>query len=237
MGLLGTAVSALSGAERRVEIAARNVANATTPGYKREVAFAEIVEAVPRDGQLASSEPRTGSVRHHDQAILIESGNPLDLAIDGDGFVLVRQGDRLFASRGGQFRMADDGRLIDADGRSLQQAGGGDLVIEAGALTVHADGTALVDELPMGAVGFYAGKGLDGSDWLAGVPLEHAGLMEESERGELRQGMLERSNVALSDEMVGLMQTQRMAEAAAQLIRAYDQLTASAAATFNRSGR
>src|SRR3990170_363878 len=127
MGLLGTAVSALSGAERRIEIAARNVANASTPAYKREVAFAEIVEAATPGGQPGSSEIRTGSVRSFGQAALIESGSPLDLAIDGEGFVLVRQDERLFVSRGGQFRMAGDGRLIDADGRSLQQAGGGDL--------------------------------------------------------------------------------------------------------------
>lgn len=237
MGLLATAVSALSGAERRVEIAARNVANATTPGYKREIAFAEIVEAAAPDRQIDSAELRTGSVRNLDQSTLVESGNPLDLAIDGDGFVLVRQDERLFVSRGGQFRMAADGRVIDASGRSLQQAGGGDLIVEAGALAIHADGTVMVDEVPMGAIGFYADEALAGSDWLAGLSLEHGGLLEQNEAGELRQGMLERSNVALSDEMVGLMQTQRMAEAAAQLIRTYDQLTASAAATFNRSGR
>jgi len=230
MGLLGTAVSALSGAERRIEIAARNVANATTPGYKREVAFAEIVGAASPDRQLDSIELRTGSVRHLGQSTLVESGSALDLAIDGDGFVLVRQGERLFASRGGQFRMAADGRVIDADGRSLQQAAGGDLVVEAGEMVIHPDGTVMIDEVPMGAVGFYAGEGLDGSAW-------HAGLLEDNEGAELRQGMLERSNVALSDEMVGLMQTQRMAEAAAQLVRTYDQLTGQAAQTFNRSGK
>lgn len=237
MGLLGSAVSALSGAERRIEIAARNVANATTPGYKREIAFAEIIGAAPPDGRLDSAELRTASVRNLDQAALIESGNALDLAIDGDGFVLVRQGERLFASRGGQFRMAADGRLVDAEGRSLQQAGGGDLLIEAGQLVIHADGAVLVNDVPMGAVGLHSGGGLEGSDWRAGLPLELAGLLDESDTSELRQGMLERSNVALSDEMVGLMQTQRMAEAAAQIIRTYDQLTAQAAAAFNRSGK
>jgi flagellar basal body rod protein FlgG len=237
MGLLGTAVSALSGAERRIEIVARNVANATTPGYKREVAFAEIADAVLPYGPLNSVEPLIGSMRDLGQAILVESGNALDLAIDGEGFVLVRQGERLFASRGGQFKLATDGRVIDADGRSLQQAGGGDLLVEAGVMAIHADGKVMVDEVPMGAVGFYASEALERADWFAGIPLEHAGGLEENEASELRQGMLERSNVALSDEMVGLMQSQRMAEAAAQLIRTYDQLTASAAATFSSSGK
>src|SRR5688572_8619637 len=114
MGLLGTAVSALSGAERRIEIAARNIANVTTPGYKREIAFAEIVGAATPNQRSEAIEPRTLSVRNRDQAMLVEGGNPLDLAIDGAGFVLVRQDERLFASRGGQFRMAADGRVIDA---------------------------------------------------------------------------------------------------------------------------
>src|SRR5688500_19044005 len=134
MGLLGTAVSALSGAERRIEIAARNVANAATPGYKREIAFAEIVGLANPGRPLDAIEPKTRSVRNLDQATLTESGNPLDLAIEGDGFVLVRQDERLFVSRAGQFRIAPDGRMIDAGGRSLQQAAGGDLVVEAGAM-------------------------------------------------------------------------------------------------------
>ncbi len=237
MGLLGAAVSALSGAERRTEIAARNVANAATAGYKREIAFAEIVAQTIPGQHLEVFEARTRSVRNLDQAALIESGNPFDLAINGDGFLLVRQGERLFVSRGGQFRLATDGRMLDADGRSLQQAGGGDLLLEAGELVIHSDGTVMVDEIPMGAVGFYNGAALVDSDWLHGLLVERAGIIDETETAQLRQGMLERSNVALSDEMIGLMQTQRMAEAAAQLIRAYDQLTTQAAQTFDRSGK
>lgn len=236
MSLLSTAVAALTGAERRVEIAARNVANANTPGYKREIAFAEAVER-PDRAQDARLPPEVRSARNLAQAALIETGATLDLAVDGDAVLLVRSGEWLYPSRGGGFTLAADGSVADAEGRRLQQAGGGDLVLEAGELVVHPDGAVFVDEVPAGAVGLYSpGEGAQAlvEDGLAPGALAE---LDEADGARLRQGMLERSNVTLSDEMVGLMQTQRMSEAAAQLVRTYDELVGQAATTFSRSGR
>ena len=235
MGLLGAAVSALCGAERRVEVAARNVANAHTPGYKREVVFAEIADAAEAAGR-GRFYPETISMKVLAQGALSESGGSLDFAIEGEGVLLVREGNRLFATRGGEFAMAADGTVVDAQGRRLQQAGGGDLVLERGEIVVHEDGTAMVDGIPAGAVGLYPG-GLAATDQNRGLAPSDIGVPAKGDQGKLRQGMLERSNVTLSDEMVSLMQTQRMGEAAAQIVRTYDQLVGQAVNTFSRSGK
>src|SRR5690242_18320882 len=104
MSLLEVAAATLSGAERRIEIASRNVANANTPGYKREVAYTEL--SVEPDG---SALPAVHSVRLQEQGALVESGNPLDLALNGEAYLLVREGDRLLPSRGGMFTVGEAG--------------------------------------------------------------------------------------------------------------------------------
>ena len=231
MSLHEVASATLSGAERRLEIAARNVANANTPGYKREVAYTEA------SGDPGHNTPLTVQSVVQAQGVLVESGEPLDLAINGDGVLLVRDGQRMFPSRGGKFQVGGEGALTDAQGRIVQQAGGGDLVIEQGEIAVRSDGTVLVDDIPYGSIGLYEGTATGSGDPQAGFSFAQASLLTESNSAELRQGMVERSNVTLSDEIVGLMQTQRMAESAAQIIRAYDQLVGQAVATFNRSGK
>jgi len=232
MSLLEVASATLSGAERRIEIAARNVANAGTPGYKREVAFTEMsVDANGRVGSPVRSE------RLQEQGVLTESGNALDLAINGEAFVLVREGERFVPLRGGSFKIGEEGAVTDALGRVLQQAGGGDLTIERGDPVIHADGTVLVDDIPNGTIGLYDAEALGGLAAQSAFPEEQLAGLAESETAELRQGMVERSNVTLADEIVGLMQTQRQGEGAAQIIRAYDQLVGQAATTFGRGGR
>jgi flagellar basal-body rod protein FlgF len=230
MSLLDIAASTLVGAEQRIEIAGRNVANASTPGYKREVAYADAAPASDPNSDLIDSLPAVRSQRSAEQGVLVQSGSPLDLAISGDAITLVRAGDRLLPSRGGSFKVADDGTLTDSQGRVLQQAGGGDLVLGHGEPVVLADGTVLLDNSPVGSIGLYelppAG--------VFNLSADAVPQLADAAGSELRQGMLERSNVTLSDEMVDLMQTQRMAESAAQIVRTYDQLLSQATTTFGR---
>lgn len=232
MSLLEVAAATLSGAERRIEIAARNVANAGTPGYKREVAFTEL--SIEPNG---IAQPGVQSTRMQEQGVLVESGNPLDLALNGAAFMLVRDGERFLPSRGGMFTVGEDGTVVDALGRVLQQAGGGDLAVESADPVIHSDGTVLIDDVPGGAIGLYDAEALEGIDLQAGFSDRQLGGLTESDAAELRQGMVERSNVAIADEIVGLMQTQRQSEGAAQVIRVYDQLIGQAATTFGKGGK
>ena len=233
MGLLETAAAALIGAERRNEIAARNISNAQTPGYKREVSYTEIVADMagsPAGLPLGLAQPITRSATSGTPGVLLETGNPLDLALAGEGFMLLRDGDRFHLSRGGQFRRGAEGALEDGDGRIVQQAGGGDLVLDSDAPEILADGT-----VPIGAIGVYRAEDAPVTqDSRQGLSADAVAALAESGTGNLRQGMVERSNVVLSDEMVGLMRTQRMSEAGAQMVRAYDELMGQAVATFGR---
>jgi flagellar basal-body rod protein FlgF len=240
MGLLETAASALVAVERRTEIAARNIANAQTPGYKREIAYAEIVAATQSTSNAvatAAALPVTGSVVPAGPAGLSDTGHALDLAIAGEGFMLLRDGDRFYLSRGGQFRLDGEGRLEDTQGRKVQQVGGGDLLIDMTSPQILADGAVLSNGVPLGQVALVRSEGLTGTDLLRRPLTAEAALALPSvESPGLRQGMLEQSNVVLSDELVGLISNQRMAEAGAQMIRTYDGLLGQAVATFGRRG-
>ncbi|MGQ7829972.1 flagellar hook-basal body complex protein [Altererythrobacter sp. Z27] len=232
MGLLETAAATLIGGERRVETCARNITNVNTPGYKREVAFTQLLGGSGVPVRQAQPLPQVTSLRQMTQSALVETGNALDLAIDGTGFLLLRSGDRYSLVRGGQFALGPQGTVTDPLGRVLQQAGGGDLVVGAGAIDFLADGTVLEDGAPIGAIGIYAsGPEAPGEQF----PIDRAAALPEAIGSELRQGMLESSNVTLSDEMVELMRSQRQVESGAQLVRAYDRLISQAVSTFSRS--
>lgn len=240
MGLLETASSALVAVERRTEIAARNIANVQTPGYKREIAYAEIVAATQSTSNAMATTaalPVTGSIVPAGPAGLSDTGNALDLAIAGEGFMLLRNGDRFYLSRGGQFRLDGEGGLEDTQGRKVQQVGGGDLLIDTASPQILADGAVLSNGVPLGQVALVRSEGLTGNDLMRRPLTAEAVLALPSvESPGLRQGMLEQSNVVLSDELVGLISNQRMAEAGAQMIRAYDGLLGQAVATFGRRG-
>lgn len=237
MGLIEAATAAITGAERRIEVASKNIANVQTPGYKREIPYTEIAGAIDNSALGRSSLPSTQTAIFTEPGVLTETGNRLDFAIRGEGYVLLRDGERFFLARGGQFRRDPEGALVDAQGRIVQQAGGGDLLLDTETPEILPDGTLLSDGVPVANIGLYAiGNDIDAASIRSGMSLDQALMLGESDRGEIAQGMIERSNVVLSDEMIGLVRTQRMAEAGAQMVRAYDQLVGQAISTFGRRG-
>lgn len=235
MGLLETGASALVGGELRTATAARNIANVQTPGYKREVSFSEVSATVGAQNAQRVVAPEHLTATFLKQGVLTETGNILDLAINGSAYFLVRDGEQYALSRGGQFLIDREGAIADAQGRTLQQIGGGDLLLETDNPEILIDGTVLDDDVAIGAIALiFMGEPatLDPAQMMTEV---EAMMLEQDGFSTLQQGMLEQSNVTLSDEMIELMRIQRFAESGAQLVRTYDQLIGQAISTFSRS--
>lgn len=231
MSLFELASATLRGGEQRVEVAAQNTVNAETPGYKSKVAFSEL--DVSRTGENGETSAPSIVVREQNsQGTLFDTGERLDLAINGPGYFLVRQDDQFSLVRGGKFGIDASGALVDAQGRTLQLANGGDAITSSYAIDILPDGTMLDGDSPMGTIGLFETPSMP-----IGAPLDADTVvqLQEAQSSEVRQAMLERSNVTLSDEMVEMMRAQRQIESGAQLIRAYDQLLAKAISTFDRS--
>lgn len=241
-GLIEAATAILSASERRLETVSNNVANASTPGFKRQLNFTDMVSSPaafsrPRNNMSALSGagvlPGLATRPDLAQGKMSATKNPLDLAIGGSGFFQLRAGNDIVYSRQGQFRLAEDGTVVTPQGHVLQQAGGGDLVLERAAVTVLEDGNVLDADRPVGRIALFTPAGPDVAvQALGGSLFTFAGEAAEVETTALRQGMVEASNVSMGDEMVTMMAAVRGAESGAKLVQLYDELMGRAITSF-----
>jgi len=195
------AAHALHYLERRQEVVSNNLANAATDGFKGERVFARM---------LGDALPFADTATDRRMGTLKPTGNPLDLAIDGDAFLVVGtpNGERL--GRGGSFRLDDQGRIADQQGNLLL---GIDGPITPGQGTVSIDGRGIVS-----VEGREVGR-LRIESVPADVRLQHdAGTLFlpdparaplAADAAPLRQGTLEESNVNTIGSMVDMISIQR----------------------------
>ena len=152
---------ALTGAvaqQQALDSAAHNVANANTTGFRGDqLAFAEVLrgaQAAQRagTGQAALRQPNAyvrvdQTALDTEEGVLKQTGNPLDLALTGDGYFVLRtpQGDRL--SRAGSFRLDAQGRLSNAEGMLVVADNGEPVALPRGAsnIAVTAEGSIQLD--------------------------------------------------------------------------------------------
>lgn len=235
-GMIESALVIMSGSERRIASIANNVANVATPGFKRQLSFTEAMNVRSSE----SSATRDVLLRTRSdlaQGRMIETGNPLDIAIGGDGFFRLRAGEDVVYSRQGQFRRTDDGTVVNAQGHVLQQAEGGDLVLDRDEVEILGDGTIVAGESPVARIALSAPGEDRAVEALGGSTFRIEGEAVEVDSPSLRQGMLESSNVSLSDEMAAMMIALRHAETGARLVTLYDELLGRAITSFGQAGR
>lgn len=230
--------------ERALGVAANNIANLNTPGFKRsQIRFGELMSPRPSSDSLSSAEfGSAGGVAAletsavFDQGDIRETGNALDIAIEGEGFieVLGAEGQSLWW-RGGTLSISPNGLLATADGLPLRglidvPEGASDIRIgRDGKVAAVLAGDALATEL--GQIDLIAIRNTSSLEALSGglyrPATTDAGAMTvpgEDGIGSIVQGAIEASNVALSNEMVTLMLMQRAYAASAQALQAGDQL-------------
>jgi flagellar basal-body rod protein FlgF len=185
------------------------MANASTVGFKLEN---QIVETMPRDSGRDEIVYPLDRGSYTDQAAgpITLTGNPLDVAIEGEGFLAVETADGVRYTRDGRMTRDAQGTLIGSSGDPILADGGGTIEIPETArqIVIAGDGTVTVDEEEVGRLAVFA---LDDQSAAARGP---DGLYA-SERAEplptalLRQGALEQSNVQPVRELVDLMELHR----------------------------
>jgi flagellar basal body rod protein FlgG len=227
-GKLRDAASALRYWELRQQVAANNLANAETPGFKTERVFAHLLDnATVSIG--AETDLRAGSLR--------PTGGPLDLALAGDTHFLVvatPNGERL--TRGGALRLGDDGRIVDAGGHAVLGDDGPIVVPDGATLTVDKDGTVRGNGAALGRLRVetvadaQALQHEAGGLWRVDGPRRR---VDGDDRG-VQQGVLETSNTSTLDSMVELITIQRAYAATQGGVRALDGMLDAIA---NRIGR
>jgi flagellar basal-body rod protein FlgF len=219
--------------QRHLEVVSNNLANATTVGFKEErVAFRNALNksafssnSVAAGERFVEAERGGRNVNH--QGTLQETGNPLDLAIVGDGYFAVETSNGLAYTRDGRFQLNAEGELVNLSGYRVLTAGG-TVQIPEGDLRISPDGElVLSDREPnreqvldrLLLVTFNDPSQLrptrDGLLVTRQEPLELSEF-------ELKVGYLEDSDVNVVTQMVEMIQINRMYEASAQAIHAQD---------------
>jgi flagellar basal body rod protein FlgG len=232
MQITEIAAQILARAEQRAETAAQNITNASTPGYRRRISFAEAMNPA---GAGAEASRTMGAALDFSAGQLAETGNLSDIAIAGEGFFVVRSEDDLLYTRQGQFRRDEDGRLTTPQGLILQSSDGGDVVVGGENFEVAADGIVTRRGEPVARIAL--------------VDFEDRAALRSTDKGAfdageaeprpveaqaLRQGMIESSNVNTGDEMVAMMEAVRRAETGQRLVTTYDDLMGRALNLFGQ---
>ncbi len=119
-----TALSALGAHSTAVDVVANNLANLNTAGFKASaVSFYDLVSESYGQGdtQVGFGVGRPVTTRQFTQGAIQASNGPLDAAIQGDGFLIVRtQADGLLYTRGGRLTVDRDGNLLTGKGQQVQ---------------------------------------------------------------------------------------------------------------------
>lgn len=137
-GSIFTSLTGLLGFSRGLDVLSHNISNLNTPGFKgEELQFRDLFYRYGFGGggssdisgfQLGQGLDTTETRTRFQQGELRQTGNPGDLAIDGNGFFILRRNGETFYSRAGQFEFAEDGFLVEktsgARVAALQGSGG-----------------------------------------------------------------------------------------------------------------
>ena len=228
--------SALSGAVAREQAMANiaaNLANVTTTGFKKDrVSFAAVLRSA-RQVEAARGINHTRVQRigtDFSQGGLQETGRPLDLAIEGEGFFKVRRGGEFFYTRAGHLQLDADGMVKTAEGLNLVDGGNQPLQLDtvtARDLVIAEDGRISINgemtDAQIQVVAFADPKLLV----KAGDTLYRAGegaVERPAENTRVLQGSLETANVNMMEEMTAMVRTQRAFEAHHKALESYSKL-------------
>jgi len=225
------AASGLLTEARAHEIRSNNLANINTVGYKKDTPFFRtLLKAGAASDSSTSFDPLApscvsvgGTATDFSQGPLRQTSNPLDLAIQGDGFFVVKFGDKQGYTRAGNFKIGPGGELLDQSGLPVL-AGQGELTVPAGAvIRVDTNGEVFANGSPVGSLRLVT---FDDKSVLEKVGANIWGTKmddvqpKEATGAEVHQGFLESSNANIIEEMVSMIDGMRRYESHQKSIRA-----------------
>lgn len=220
-------VSGQMALSRRLETIASNVANAGTVGYKSEaVTFATVVS---KTQPFQTSFAFDGGP-HADLAAggMKQTGNPLDVAVRGNGFLAISTPQGTAYTRDGRLQMLPSGDIVSLSGHAMLDAGGAPLTADpdGGPLDIANDGTLRQKGRSVGVLGLFdidLSKGYGRYENSAFLPKAAPVPIDDFARSGIVQGFTEESNVNPIQEMTQLIAVQRAFEAMSSSLEQRDQ--------------
>jgi flagellar basal-body rod protein FlgF len=206
-----------------LDTAASNLANQSTPGFRR---FLNVLQAVGGNGSpfeyaTAQANPSLDLA----QGPISATGNPLDIAVTGPAFIAVETPQGPAYTRNGALQLAPDGTLLAA-GQPVSRAGaGGPIKLPAGPITIASDGSITVAGNPAAKIALADPAGVTMLSRGASLygPADGAALPAATgTASELRQGFLESPTGSPMGAMVAMMNVMRSYEATMHSVQSID---------------
>lgn len=214
----------------RQEVVANNLANALTTGYKRTDVAAEPFKEFLVRNMAMPGQPEIGPINMGSQISKLDvvakqgplksTGNPLDLALVGDGWFSVRTPAGTRYTRDGSFSVSADGTLVTKEGHAVLGQNGPLRVASGSPVGITQDGTVSQDGRVVGRLDITAltpaSIAKEGDNLVSGTP-------GGTTTARVRQGFLEGSTVNVVSEMVELIRVVRSFEANQKAVQSQDE--------------
>ena len=234
-----TALTGMNAAMDRQRAVANNLANASTPGFRREI-FAVTVATLRDGGSPEARAMARGSVRGADLSAgkVNPTGNPLDIAVSGNALIAYQApGGGEVYSRRGDLRVGPSGLLENGEGLAVMGEAGPITVPAGFRIAIGADGSVLASDPATPAAGAETlariklvspeGSPLaKGTDTFLKVPGAggRTGVLPPDPTATVTAGSLETSNVETAEALVQMIEAQRAFEQRARVIRTAGEL-------------
>jgi flagellar basal-body rod protein FlgG len=226
---LYSAAAGMLAQQQRMDVLANDIANVNTAGYKSaRVGFRDLIYNREQGMPVGAGSALLDLGRSSTQGALVETDEPLNVALDGPGFFQVRRSDGSLAlTRAGDFRLDRSGALVTASGERVvpsivvpQGVKASDIQIDpSGVLSA---GGRRLGQLVVVDVSARGGLLAVGNNLL--VPTAASGAPRALASTGVRQGFVEGSNVDLSESMVNVIDAQRNYQLDSRVIQTQDQL-------------
>ncbi|MEK8090584.1 flagellar basal-body rod protein FlgG [Thermithiobacillus plumbiphilus] len=249
---LWIAKTGLDAQQQQMDVISNNLANVNTTGFKRaravfeDLLYQNVRQAgaqssqqtqLPSGLQMGTGVRTVATEKIHTQGNLTQTGNSMDLAINGNGFFQVLRPDGTMGyTRDGSFQIDSQGQLVTASGYAVQP--GITIPPNVTSITVGTDGTVSatqagtatpiqIGNLQMATFVNPAGLQAIGDNLFietgaSGTP--NTGNPGSNGLGVINQGFLETSNVNIVEEMVNMITTQRAYEINSKAVKAADEM-------------
>jgi flagellar basal-body rod protein FlgF len=215
--MTATAASGMRSRMESLDLLANNIANASTGGYKADREFYSLYVGADADNDLPATMPVIQkNYVDHSQGALHTTGNPLDIALQGKGFIGVNGPNGPLYTRNGNFRISSASQLTTSDGYTVRDSAGAPLTVQEGrGLQVASDGTVTQDGNTIGkleVVDFTSTAGLSkqGANYFRVTDPTAATAAPST--ATVEQGTLETSNTGTAESAVRLVSVMRQFE-------------------------
>lgn len=232
---LSVVFSALRADQSRLEQASWNAANAATPGYKRaslvSLSFAQVLDAqqsaTDPHGSSALSTYSLSKVTDFSAGSLQKTGRPLDVAVEGRGYLSLTNGTQTWLTRTATLQVDEHGDLVGPKGLRVVGAQGELRPGGDNDLTISANGELVRGGQVLGRIRLVSPVEESDLRTADGVLFEvpQDKLQDAaSDQGVIRSGFLESSNTNNLKEMLGVMESVRHFESLIRLAQGYDEV-------------